>query len=394
MKKGLFVLLLGVGLLLSGCASGEMDYEPAYYEGEGEYQDENTDLDDPDPIVNEPQEEGGNVEVDSAAPELENRKIIYTADLAIKVENPVQTYNTLLETIGAYTAYVETAGITTDRYELTIRVLSSEFDDFVEEITTSGEIVSYSKTSEDVTNAYSTFEARLSALETRHDRLLELIADATDLDTILQLEEERYEVEADLNAIGNILANYDSLVDYSTVTVLITKAVEEVVVLPRTTTPTISVEDVTKDSITVHVYNRSESNATIQIDVYQNGEFITQFEESTYAESMIETTFENLKSNKEYTFKVTAVAASERVSLEAVRETSTDPTYTNRVGEVFLGSLDLLGMIFEFTGLMITSIVPFAVTGGILYVPIHFWRKKRKRDRLVKDRINDRMKEQ
>lgn len=384
MKKGLLLVLIGLGLLLSGCAS-EMSYEPEYYEGEGEYQDENTDLDDPDPVINEPQEEGGNVTVDSAAPELENRKIIYTADLEIKVENPAQTYNELLATIGTYTAYVETAGITTNRYRLTIRVLSSEFDDFVEDISTDGEIVSYSKTSEDITNAYSTFEARLAALETRHERLLELITGATDLDTILELEAERYEVEADLNAIGNILANYDSLVDYSTVTVLITKAVEEVIVLPRTTTPTISVQEITKDSVTLHVYNRSESNATIQIDVYQNGEFITQFEESTYAESMIETTFENLKSNKEYTFKVTAVAAGERVSLEEVTIRSTEPTYTNRIGEVFMGSLNLLGTIFEYLGLMVTSLIPFTITGMVLYVPIHFWRRKRKLRRKEED---------
>ena len=71
--------------------------------------------------------------------------------------------------------------------------------DEIEEIKTSGELVSFEKSSEDVTNAYSTFEIRYAALQARHARILELIEVAVDLDVILMLEEERYEIEVELN---------------------------------------------------------------------------------------------------------------------------------------------------------------------------------------------------
>jgi predicted nucleic acid-binding Zn-ribbon protein len=369
MKRWTILMLLGVTMLLAGCASA--DHEPVWEEEPG-FNDDNSDLPDPDPQPQEPVDQGGDVVQDSDVPALATRKIIYRADLHMRVTDPTAVYNNVLSQIATYTAYVEAADITTDEYELTIRVLSSEFDAFVEAIKTNGELVSYQKTSEDITNTYSTFEARKLALETRHDRILDLISQATDLDTILELEEERYEIEAELNAIGNTLANYDSLVDYSTVTLRITEAVEEIVVLPRTETPNVRIVETTKNSIKVEVYNHSDENVTIQIDLYQNGEFVAEYEEATFADSLIETTFSDLQSNREYTIRVTAVATDHRVSLEEVVRRTTESTFGNRFTTVFSSSLTLLVTLFEYLGLTIAALTPFAVVGAVVFLPIRF----------------------
>jgi hypothetical protein len=367
MKKLIIAITIGLGLLLSGCGSMEAEYDPVYEE---EYfNDENTDQESPDPVINDPQDQGGGVETDNAAPEFENRKIIYRANLIMAVMDPTAVYEDVVDTIANYTAYVEEADITTNRYEITVRVLSSEFDDFVEDIKTNGELVSYSKTSEDVTNAYSTFEARRLALDARHTRILELIEAAVDLDTILELEEERYEIEAELNNIGTVLNNYDSLVDYSTVTLRIQEAVQEIVVLPRTMTPGISITERTKSTITVELYNGNEENTTLQVDVYQNGEFITEYEENVFGESRTTITFTDLKSDKEYTFKVTALTAEHRVSNEETRYATTEPTYGNRTVNTFMGSVDILVVIFEVAGLTITALLPFAFVGSVVFIP-------------------------
>lgn len=369
MKRWTILAMLILILTLSGCSSA--DSEPVWEEEPGYSEDDNQ-LEDPEPDTNVPEDQGGDVVQDSDVPALANRKIIYRANLHMSVLDPTNVYNNVLAQMTSYTAYVEEADITTDRYELTIRVLSTEFDAFVEAIKTNGELVSYQKTSEDVTNTYSTFEARKLALETRHDRILALIAQATDLDTILDLEEERYEIEAELNAIGNTLANYDSLVDYSTVTLLITEAVEEIVVHPRTEAPNVQVVEITKNSIKVEAYNYSDENVTIQIDLYRNGEFVAEYEESTYADSIVEATFSDLASNQEYTIRVTAVASDHRVSLEEVVRRTTESTYGNRFTTVFSSSFTLLVTLFEYLGLTLAALTPFVVVAGAIVLPIRF----------------------
>ena len=343
------------------------------------FNENDTELQDPDPVVEESNDQGGS-ETDSSnpAPPLDDRKIIYRANLHMSVTDPTTVYNSVLSTIDTYTAYIEEADITTNRYEVTIRVLSTEFDEFVEDLKTNGELVSYSKTSEDITNSYSTYEAKVDALETRHERILELIAEAIDLDTILMLEEERYEIESELNYIGSKLANYDSLVDYSTVTLLITEAREEIIVLPRTVEPHISFSETTKSSITMDVYNQSEESVTLHVDVYLNGDFVTEYEENTFSDSRTIITFDELKSNKEYTFKITALATDHRVSLEKTVRRDTEKTYGNRTSNTFVESVNVLVIVFEFLGLAVTGLLPFAITGAVLFIPVRIIIKKRK----------------
>ncbi|AIO18469.1 hypothetical protein KQ51_00589 [Candidatus Izimaplasma bacterium HR1] len=376
MKKYLLVIMVVLGIALSGCGS---NYEGDLYNEEPGFNDENTNLESPNPVIDEIDDQGGDaVTNDNAAPALEDRKIIYRANLEMAVINPTSVYNDVLQTIDSYTAYIEEADITTNTYEITIRVLSSEFDEFIEDLKTSGELVAYSKTSDDITNSYSTFEARKLALETRHDRILELITAAEDLDTILLLEEERFEIEAELNLIGTKLANYDSLVDYSTVTLKIKEAIEEIIVLPRTQIPGISSMESTKNSISLELYNGSDENVTIHVDVYLNGEFITEYEENTFAESRVMVTFNELKSNREYTFKITSLAAEHRVSLVDTIRVETEKTYGNKTSNTFIDSVNLLVMMFEFIGLAITGILPFAVVAGVIYIPIRIYLVKRK----------------
>ena len=379
MKKYLVIIMITLGFVLSGCSSSEMHD----YDVEDQYEksnDSESDLEDPDPIVNEAEDQGGDAtESDpSPAPELENRKIIYKANLHMAVSNPTSVYNNILTTIDSYTAYIEEADITSNRYEVTIRVLSTEFDDFVEDLKTEGELVSYSKTSEDVTNSYSTYEAKIEALETRHARILELITTAEDLDTILMLEEERYEIESELNYYGNKLANYDSLVDYSTVTLKITEAKEEIIVLARTDQPSVTFTEINKNDITVELYNHSEQNVVLHVDVYRNGEFVTEYEENTFSDSRTIVTFDELKSNKEYTFKVTALADDHRVSLQETYRRSTEKTYGNRTTNTFVDSVNILVLFFEYIGLAITGLLPFAVTAAVIFVPVRIIVKKQK----------------
>ena len=218
MKKIALVIITVTVLLLSGCSSSEMEAD--YVLNTESYRASGTDESGTDGSIDfEDDSSGGDISDFADNPVLANRKIIYIANLAILAEDPNAVYDIILSKLDIYEAYIEEEEITETRYEITIRVLSTNMIDFINDIKDNGELVSYSKTSEDITNSYSTFEARKEALETQHARILELIEIAVNLDDILTLEEERIDIESELNEIGLVLANYDSLVDYSTINI-------------------------------------------------------------------------------------------------------------------------------------------------------------------------------
>jgi hypothetical protein len=386
-KISLFVLVFVLGLLLTGCGSSD---KAADYYGDEYYGDEYSSVDGEDGSANAPDisdtdgtdvpgessTEGGDVIQSAAIPALVDRKIIYTARLKMNSETPSDIYNSVIDSLDTYSAYVESADITTTRYIVYIRVLSENFTEFVEEIKTTGEVVSFSKTSEDVTNSYSTFEARKLALETQHTRILELIEEAVNLEDILTLEDARFEIETELNQIGSSLANYDSLVDFSTVILTINKVTEEEVVLPKSSSPIVKVLEVTKDTIDLEVHNSSEQSANIYVDLLLNGEFIRQYEETTYGDSTVVFEIDDLKSFKEYTFKVTSITADHRESNVVSRYTTTEKTFINEVANIFIISFNSLVSIVTFLSLAVVAILPYAIVGVALFFPVRILYKK------------------
>ncbi len=372
-KASLFIALFTVILLLSGCGLKD-SVEDAYYGDD--YQLVDTEPKAPDPVIEDVDLAGGDVIQSAVIPALENRKIIYTAGLTMESDDPSVIYNNVIDNLDTYDAYIESAQINTTRYVVRIRVLSTNFTEFVEEIKTTGDVVSFSKTSDDITNSYSTFEARKLALETQHTRILELIEVAVDLEDILILEDARFEIETELNQIGASLANYDSLIDFSTINLTINKISETVVIAPRTSSPTVRVLEVSKNTIDLQVYNSSEEPVTIFVDLLLNGEFIRQYEEEAYGDSTVLFEIDDLKSFKEYTFKVVTIAAESRESNVISRDSTTEKTFLNDVSNVFIISVNSLVSIIVFLSLAFVAVLPYIIVGTALFFPTRLLYKK------------------
>jgi hypothetical protein len=367
MKTRKLLLLLLFVLFLSSCGAADMS-EPAGDYGD-DYNDVDTDPEPPAPVIDDADLDGGDVVHSSEVPALEDRKIIYTADLTMNAPEPEEVYNDVLDILDTYSAYVESANINSNRYTIKLRVLTENFTDFIEEIKTSGDMVSFSKTSEDVTNAYSTFEIRYAALQARHDRILTLIEGATSLQTILDLEEERYEIEVELNQIGEALGSIDSLIDFSTVNLVINRTVDAEVILPKTDTPYVSVSEITKHTTRVEVSNNNDQSVNIYLDLLVNGEFVRQYEGEAFEDGTAVFELGELKSNTEYQLRISTIAAEHRESNVVRKEFTTESTFFNKVGNVFVGSFDVLMLILEYTGLAVVAVAPFAIAGAIVFVP-------------------------
>lgn len=397
-KKLLLIVVLLLTFSLVGCGSSD---EPGNYYGD-EYYEENTDPEPPAPVIDDAELDGGEVIQSGDIPALLDRKIIYTASLSMTSPEPETIYNDLVSSLTTYEAYIESANITSTRYIVKIRVLSVNFTDFIEDIKESGDIVSYTKTSEDVTNSYSTFEARKLALETQHARLLELLEVAVDLSDIITLNNALADIESDLNQIGDTLANYDSLVDYSTINLTINKTTEQEVILPQTTSPSVNVVNYTKKTAELEVANNSDYPVLIYVDVMQNGEFIRQYDGEAFPDGVATFEISDLKSDTDYMFRVTSIAADQRESKSINRSIETESTFFNKVGNVFVGSFSALVFILEFLGLAFVAIVPFAVAFAIVFIPSrilynkygkqYFKTRKENKQKLINKRQREKVK--
>ncbi len=368
MKKIALVIITVTVILLSGCSSSEMEAD--YVLNTESYRASGTDESGTDGSIDfEDDSSGGDISDFADNPVLANRKIIYIANLAILAEDPNAVYDIILSKLAIYEAYIEEEEITETRYEITIRVLSANMIDFINDIKDNGELVSYSKTSEDITNSYSTFEARKEALETQHARILELIEIAVNLDDILTLEEERIDIESELNEIGLVLANYDSLVDYSTINLVMVKTENVVELLSRSEKPYLEVTSYDVDSISVKVFNTSENTTTLYLVVKENGELVDSYEQEAYGISYLEFDLSDLNPDTTYSFEIYSQELDHSVSLSNLSVITTNKTYLIKVADVFIISYNSLVSVVSFLGLAITALAPFLVVGGIVFFP-------------------------
>jgi len=398
MKKIVLVLMVLLSLTLSGCSS-----DSGYNKLEEDFfNDVDTDPTPPAPTQEEIILEGGDVIQSASTPALLNRKIIYTADLRMMSLTPVDLYNEVLSILGTHSAYVESEDISETVFAIKIRVLSDNLDDLLDDIKQEGEVVSFTRTSEDITNAYSTFESRKLALETQQARIIELIEVAVDLDDIITLEQARADIESELNQIGDSLANYDSLVDYSTVNLTIRLKTEQEVILPQTESPSANVVTVGKDYVNLEVTNRNDTPALIYVDLLKNGEFIKQYEKEAFPDGVADFSIAGLKSNTEYSFKITSISADERESRNVTAVALTESTFFNKVGNIFGSSFEVLVTILEFAGLTIVALLPFVIVGAIIFVPSRIYYKKhgksyleqrrQKKQKMMEQRTEERIK--
>ncbi|MCF7926629.1 MAG: DUF4349 domain-containing protein [Candidatus Izimaplasma sp.] len=361
------ILVFFIAFLVS-CSSRDINYDPSDYhdteqggvEETPTYSKDDADL-----------SGGGEILQVGDTPSLPERKIIYEADVALLSDDIETTYDSILTTLNDYSAYIEAEAIDSDSVDVVIRVLSDEFTDLIGELKTSGELLSYSKTSEDITNAYSTYEARLAALNTQHDRILLLMEQATDIDDIIKLENQLVDIESELNEIGQKLATYDSLVDYSTINLSIDYIYDLASILPKSAQPGLNVIEVLTDMIIIDVQNNSEKPTTLFINVKDNGEVIQQYEREATGESVERFNIGDLKSGTKYQIEVTSLENNSTLSNERTIFKTTDPTFGSVIVNTFNASVDSLVFIGKGIVLVSTALIPYIIVGTLIFVPLY-----------------------
>lgn len=219
MKKNVFVLILSVLLIMSilaGCgAKAPM---------------ENAAADAPAAMAPEMDMSTGDSLTSSAsktqAEMPQNQKIIVTMHMNAQTED----LNALLESVNSKIAelggYVEGQEIYNghmyDSYRyryanITIRIPADQLNGFVGHVEDNANVVSQNTYTEDVTLNYVAVESRIAALEAERDRLLALMENAEDMDTLLKIDARLTDVLSELEQVNSQLRVYDNKINYSTI---------------------------------------------------------------------------------------------------------------------------------------------------------------------------------
>ncbi len=97
----------------------------------------------------------------------------------------------------------------------TIRIPAERADEYIEHISSDYNVLSSSLSTEDVTDSYYGYKARLDSLIVQEERLMAMLEKATYLDEMLQIEDKLSSVRAELNNIHSRLQLMDKSVTYS-----------------------------------------------------------------------------------------------------------------------------------------------------------------------------------
>lgn len=147
--------------------------------------------------------------------ESTTRKIIYEANISLHVSNIEESYKKVKELLPS-DAWTQTENASSDYYYLVIRVRYTDFDKYINDISSLGDVDSCQKRSYDVTSTYDSLVNKKQALETEHTRLLELMSTASASDITNYITPRLTEIETQLLDINDSLTKYDESIDYST----------------------------------------------------------------------------------------------------------------------------------------------------------------------------------
>lgn len=217
-KQRFFPLLLTLALMLSlltGCGgTSKMTDSVAYEMAPAEAQEVGAAMD------------TGAGNSDAALTLPENRKWIITVDMSAETEDLDILLSGLNQQIAELSGYVEDQSIyngsthSARRYRrasLTVRIPAEDVDSFTQQLSGIANVVSTNKSLEDVTLQYTDTQTRITALETKQARLLELMEAAETIADLLEIEARLTDVRYELESYTSRLRLYDNQIDYATI---------------------------------------------------------------------------------------------------------------------------------------------------------------------------------
>ncbi len=158
------------------------------------------------------------------------RDIIFTATMTVAVNNVGDASSQatgVIEGLGGFLFGQDTVGLPTPRTVLVFKVPPNQFQAALAELGSVGEIRSQSVNADDVTERVVDLESRISTAAASVARLQALLEAATDIEQVVELENELLERETQLETLRGSLRTLSDAVDLATITLTITEALSQ-----------------------------------------------------------------------------------------------------------------------------------------------------------------------
>lgn len=156
-----------------------------------------------------------------------DRKIIKSGAISIQSLKFNDTVENTIDKVIGMGGYIESSSISGyegNRYgTLVVAIPSKNFDGFMNSSSELGNVIAKSSNSSDITDSYVDTQLRLKTLETRYDRLLELLKQSGSLEDLLKVEQEIGNVTLEIEKLKGTLQQYDKLIDMSRINIDITE---------------------------------------------------------------------------------------------------------------------------------------------------------------------------
>lgn len=178
-----------------------------------------------------PQDGRGDVIVDKSAT---NRKIVYTADMTLRVPNKGTATTSIEELIKKYGGYIQRSSLDA----ITFRVKPADFEKVLADLEALGEVTARNVNSSDVTEQYTDLELRIETATSSRQRLIVLLEKTNVTKDVIEIERDIRRLTEEIETIKGKLRVLADQVDLSTITVRLEEKYPDQVTTPRrTSTP-------------------------------------------------------------------------------------------------------------------------------------------------------------
>ncbi len=162
-----------------------------------------------------------------------NRKLIRRVSMNVETQDFTQLTQYIENKVNELGGYMEQSDVYGGSYEYdtrrtahyTVRVPVEKLDVLVGAVAEQGNVTNKNESATDVTLSYVDTKSRKEANEVEYERLMELLKQAEDIDTIVALESRLTTVRYEIQSLESQLRTYDNLVDFATIEISVTEVV-------------------------------------------------------------------------------------------------------------------------------------------------------------------------
>ncbi|VEU83120.1 DUF4349 domain-containing protein [Acholeplasma hippikon] len=155
-----------------------------------------------------------------------NRKLIFKVTMGVLVDD-VEAYVIHIKKALNSDEWIDSESTSLNESRLVIRVKTTRLDNFLDEISNGNKVTQFEKTAQDISKQYVDIETQILNYELQLARLQELYENAS-LSEMIFINEQISKVQSELARLKGNLSNFDSLVEYSTVTLSVSSNPKDV----------------------------------------------------------------------------------------------------------------------------------------------------------------------